>query len=230
VGRAVVATVVAVGILAALGGPAAYAVQTAATPHTGSIPSAGPTVAGGTGFGPGGGRGGLAGGRPTGTPPAGGFTPPGGATGGTAGGTAGGTTGGTTGRPTRAFGGGMGGLLDAATPSPQLVATLEQDAGSYTWAAAAVGSNNSAGYQLATGDPVLPIGGFNGSDPSPTLAQFQQYVASGQVHWFIGGGLGMRSDGGSSASSEIAAWVEQNFTARTVDGVTLYDLSGGAAG
>ena len=44
----------------------------------------------------------------------------------------------------------------------------------------------------------MPIGGFNGSDPSPTLAQFQQYVADGQVHWFIGGGAGMRSDGGSS--------------------------------
>ena len=25
--------------------------------------------------------------------------------------------------------------------------------------------------------------------------------------------------------AEIAAWVEQNFTAQTVDGVTLYDLT-----
>ena len=32
--------------------------------------------------------------------------------------------------------------------------------------------------------------------------------------------------GGSSASSEIAAWVAENFTATTVDGVTLYDLTG----
>ena len=37
----------------------------------------------------------------------------------------------------------------------------------------------------------MPIGGFNGSDPSPTLAQFQQYVADGRIHWFIGGGAGM---------------------------------------
>ena len=57
----------------------------------------------------------------------------------------------------------------------------------------------------------MPIGGFNGSDPSPTLAQFQQYVADGKVHWFIGGGVGMRSDGGSSPAQAIAAWVEQNF-------------------
>ena len=71
----------------------------------------------------------------------------------------------------------------------------------------------------------MPLGGFNGSDPSPTLAQFQQYVADGRVHWFIGGGAGMRSDGGSASAQAIAAWVEENFAARTVDGVTLYDLS-----
>ena len=34
----------------------------------------------------------------------------------------------------------------------------------------------------------MAIGGFNGSDPSPTLAQFQEYVADGEIHYFIGGG------------------------------------------
>jgi 4-amino-4-deoxy-L-arabinose transferase-like glycosyltransferase len=214
-GRAVTATVVAVGVLAALGGPAAYAVQTAGTAHTGSIPSAGPTVSGGTGFG--GGRGGPGGGTPPGG--VGGRTgaPPGGGTGGTA-----------TGRPTGGPGGagGMGGLLNAADASDEVVAALEEHADSYTWVAAAVGSNNAAGYQLATGEPVMALGGFNGSDPSPTLAQFQALVADGEVHWFIGGSVGMGSDGGSSASAEIAAWVAESYTAQTVDGVTLYDLSG----
>ena len=104
-------------------------------------------------------------------------------------------------------------------------AALSEDASSYTWVAAAVGANNAAGYQLATELPVMPVGGFNGSDPSPTPAQFQAYVQSGQIHWFIGGGMGMGSDGGSNAASEIAAWVADNFTAQTVDGVTLYDLT-----
>jgi 4-amino-4-deoxy-L-arabinose transferase-like glycosyltransferase len=99
------------------------------------------------------------------------------------------------------------------------------DAGSYTWVAAAVGSNSASGYQLATEEPVMAIGGFNGSDPSPTLAEFQQYVENGEIHYFIGGsGLG-QSMGGSSASSEIASWVEATYTATTVDGVTLYDLT-----
>lgn len=68
----------------------------------------------------------------------------------------------------------------------------------------------------------MPVGGFNGSDPSPTLEEFQAYVAEGRIHYFIGDGGGM---GGSSESSEIAAWVANNFDATTVDGTTVYDLT-----
>jgi hypothetical protein len=208
-------TVAAVGLVAALAGPAAYALDTAATPHAGAIPSAGPAVAGAR-FGPGGaGRafgGGLPGRQPGGLPGQGtgaaqagdGFA-------------AGG----------RAGGGGLGGLLDGSRPSAELVALLEQDASRYTWVAAAVGANNAAGYQLATGDPVMPIGGFNGSDPAPTLAQFQQYVREGGIHYFIAGG-GMAA-GGSSAAQQIAAWVAEHLTATAVGGVTVYDLTASTA-
>lgn len=107
-----------------------------------------------------------------------------------------------------------GGLLDATTPSEEVLALLLSDAGSNTWVAATVGANNAAGFQLATQESVMPIGGFNGSDPSPTLAQFQQYVAEGKVHYFIAGGLGVQGRvrqgmGGSDAAQEIAAWVEE---------------------
>ncbi|MFJ6198909.1 ArnT family glycosyltransferase [Micromonospora sp. NPDC092111] len=126
-------------------------------------------------------------------------------------------------------GGGMGGLLDSREPSAELTALLTADADRYTWVAATVGSNNASGYQLATGEPVMPIGGFNGSDPSPTLAQFQRYVAEGKIHYFVGGG-GFRANGGSSASQEIASWVAGAFPSKTVDGVTVYDLSSGKQG
>jgi 4-amino-4-deoxy-L-arabinose transferase-like glycosyltransferase len=222
VGRAVAATLLAVGLLSVLGGPAAYALETAGTAHSGSIPSAGPAVTG-TGFG------GAGGGAPPFTRtnrglPNGGS--PGGPTG-TANGFPGGALpGGRTGTGVTAFGGaGTGGLLDAAEVSDSVTAALSEDASSYTWVAAAVGSNRAAGYQLATELPVMPLGGFNGSDPSPTLSQFQQYVADGRVHWFIGGGAGMRSGTGSDSAHEIAAWVEESFRAQTVDGVTMYDLS-----
>ncbi|HEV7624384.1 MAG TPA: glycosyl transferase, partial [Amnibacterium sp.] len=75
------------------------------------------------------------------------------------------------------------------------------------------------------------IGGFNGSDPSPTLAEFEQDVASGKIHYFLAAGMrGGNSNGGSNASAQISAWVAAHFTAQTVGGVTLYDLSGAASG
>jgi len=192
----VVGSVVAgVALVAALAGPTAYSLATAAEPHTGSIPSAGPASTGTMG-GPGGQFG------PTGM---------------------GGTTG--TGGNTGTVGASSGGLLNGSTSSATITALLQADSSSYTWVAAAVGSNSASGYQLASEEPVMAIGGFNGSDPSPTLAEFQQLVANGEIHYFIGGGNG--GGPGQLGTSEIATWVAANFTAQTVDGVTLYDLSGG---
>jgi 4-amino-4-deoxy-L-arabinose transferase-like glycosyltransferase len=204
--------VAAVALLAALAGPASYAVQTAVTGHQGSIVDAGPSTGGSQG-GPGGGLGGARGG----TPPTQGTRPQGGAFPQANGQTRGGAS--------------TGGLLSGSQSSAAITALLEKDASSYTWVASAVGSNSAAGYQLASQQPVMAIGGFNGSDPSPTLAQFQQYVADGRIHYFIGsgGGRGGPSAGGSGASSTIASWVAASFTATTVDGVTLYDLTGGSA-
>ena len=106
---------------------------------------------------------------------------------------------------------------------------LEANASDYTWVAATTGSNNASAYQLATEQPVMPIGGFNGSDPSPTLEQFQHYVADGEIHYYIASGLsGANSMGGSQEARDIATWVEESFTAQTVGGVTLYDLTASA--
>ena len=66
----------------------------------------------------------------------------------------------------------------SAPRAAKLVKALEADAGHYTWVAATVNSNSAAGYQLATDDPVMAIGGFNGTDPAPTLAQFERDVAA----------------------------------------------------
>ena len=156
---------------------------------------------------------------------------------GTAGGTGTGATTGATGGTTGAGGGGLGGfggagggLLGGATVSSEVSALLAANASNYTWAAAAVGSQNAASYQLATQAAVMPIGGFNGSDPSPTLEQFELYVAQGKIHYFIASGSIGASNGGSSVSSEIASWVSSHFTAKTVDGTTLYDLTAPTSG
>ncbi|TVT19374.1 glycosyltransferase family 39 protein [Amycolatopsis acidiphila] len=185
--------VAVLALVASLSGAGAYTVATAATPHSGAIPSAGPSSGGFGGFGGGTARGNFTGGGPGG------------------------------GR------GGIGGLLTTSTPGEALVSLLQKDSGSYTWAAATVGSNPAASYQLAADVPVMAVGGFNGTDPAPTLAQFQQYVHDGKIHYFVGTGtsMGMGSRGGSGSddAQEIAQWVAQNFTATTVDGTTVYDLT-----
>jgi 4-amino-4-deoxy-L-arabinose transferase-like glycosyltransferase len=167
---------IAVAVLAAaaaVSGPTAFSLATVGAPHSGAIPSVGPST----------GRGG----------------PP-------------------------------GGMFDAPQPGAGLSAALRQGADQFTWAAAAVGSSNAAGYQLATGSPVMAVGGFNGTDPAPTLVQFQSYVAQRRIHWFIrsempGFMFGNRS--GSDAAEQIQRWVSANFTSREVDGITIYDLSHG---
>ncbi|NUS94563.1 MAG: glycosyltransferase family 39 protein [Nocardia sp.] len=209
-------------VFVGLAGPVAYTVDTVVTPHTGSIVLAGPSTGSGGFGGMGGGPG--AGGAPgdRGTAPGGPGAVPGD---GDAGGRPASRTDGQ-----QAAGGGMPGQGGPGGESSAAVtALLQQDADSYTWAAAAVSSMNAAGYQLAGDVPVMSIGGFGGGDPSPTLEQFQQYVADGAIHYFIGGGHGGFGGGPGSNSeseaSEITQWVQNNFTATEVDGVTVYDLT-----
>jgi 4-amino-4-deoxy-L-arabinose transferase-like glycosyltransferase len=241
---------VALSMIGALLSPASYALQTAATAHTGSIVTAGPVTSsmggrgGGGGMADGGQRGqgnGTGGTPPGGTAPGGtgqGAPPQGGTTqGGTAqngpgsqrGGPGGASQGSTQGGSTtdgRTGGAGMGGLLTGTAVSDELKAALTSASSDYTWVAATIGSQNAASYQLATNLPVMAIGGFNGSDPSPTLEQFQAYVAQGKIHYFIGGEMGGRQNGGSEAASDIVAWVEANYEATTIGSTTVYDLSG----
>ncbi|HEY3086431.1 MAG TPA: glycosyltransferase family 39 protein, partial [Candidatus Dormibacteraeota bacterium] len=191
--NALAVTSAVVALVAAVAGPASFTLDTVTSSHSGAIPSAGPSVAAG-GLGPGGNAGA---GRFRG--PAG-FQPPGGFAG-------------------RA----PGNFLNASSVSSELAALLEQNASSYRWVAATINANSAASYELATGLPVMAIGGFNGSDPAPTLAEFQDYVSKGQVHYFIGGGGGMR--GGGASAGQIESWVSQNFTATTAGGVTIYDLT-----
>ncbi|MFI8910712.1 ArnT family glycosyltransferase [Streptomyces sp. NPDC053513] len=236
--------VAGLGLAAGLAGPLAYTLATVDSGHQGSIVTAGPAGGGMGGRGPMNGRlyfgffpggaqapgGGL---PPGGQMPGNGQAPgngqmPGGR--GQGGGMPGGTPpqglprGTVQGLPQGAArgerpGGGMGGLLNGADVGEAAEKALLKDADAYTWVAAAVGAQNAASYQLATEKPVMAIGGFNGSDPSPTLAQFKQYVADGRIHYFIGSG------GGMGGGSEISSWVEDTFEKTTVDGTAFYDLT-----
>ncbi|GIL25914.1 glycosyltransferase family 39 protein [Actinocatenispora comari] len=243
--KRLVELVAMVALASGLAGPFAFSLATAATPHTGALPSAGPAGFG-LGTGPGGGRGGFgnggagAGGRP-GQNPAGSHSNAqnphanGNARNPNARGSGGGNVNGPGGQgfvrrggqaPTGGgrMGGSMGGLLDAGTPDAAVTRLLRAHHSRYTWVAATIGSNNAASYQLASRYPVMAVGGFNGTDAYPSLAAFEKLVAAGRIHWFIAGAL-TGSGSGSQSPQRIQHWVQQHYPARTVAGVTLYDLS-----
>ena len=170
--------VAALAVTSCLAGPAAFSVATAASPHSGSLPSVGPSRHGG---------------------------------------------------PAVEFPG--GGLLSSPQPRPDLIRLLTTDADQFTWTAAVIGSNNAAGYQLASGAPVMAVGGFNGTDPSPTLEQFIAAARAGRIHYFVVGPRLMMGRDGTEAteSAAIRDWVQAHYRELTVDDTVVYDLTEGAA-
>jgi 4-amino-4-deoxy-L-arabinose transferase-like glycosyltransferase len=208
----------AVGIVSAVGGPAAWSVATIGTAHTGGVPGVGPAEAQSDGFG----RGGpFAGGRP----PAGMDLPEGmtldelreqfeggnGAPG--------------QGRPAQGPPGVRPGA-EADTVDPQLVTLLRTGSAGYTWAAAARSSNLAAPLQLSSNEAVMSLGGFSGSDQATTLDTFKKYVSDRKVHYFVsGGGEGFGGRTRTDGVSAIDTWVTSAFAAKTIGTYTIYDLS-----
>ncbi|MFJ3231160.1 ArnT family glycosyltransferase [Streptomyces sp. NPDC086787] len=241
-GRGMLLGIAGLGLAASLAGPFAYTLTTLNAAHTGGMPTAGPATTStsvspkggmrppsGTGQGqgpPGGaemgrpptgmGQGqGMPGGAGMGQPPTGmgqGQGAPGGE------GMGQGATGGR----------GMGGPVDETlSANSKAVALMEKDADRYTWVAAGISTHSTAGYQLATQKPVMAIGGFNGTDPSPTLTAFKKLVAQGKIHYFISSGTstGGGPGGGDNSGSQITSWVTAHFKKVTAGGTTLYDLT-----
>jgi 4-amino-4-deoxy-L-arabinose transferase-like glycosyltransferase len=236
-GRRAATAAVVLATFAALAGPSAYAIDTITTPESGSIVSAGPTVAGGGGGfgGPGralgrgitgaGGRRG-AGALPGGTVPPPGALPGGGPSGAPAlfgsssQGARPGQLGGSAPRAAGGFGGGSTRVGSALSKA------LKANAGAYRWVAATGGSQSAAGLELATGEPVMAIGGFSGEGGNISLAAFQSYVAKGQIHYYIAsGGGGAGGPGRSGSSSRISEWVAAHYKKLTIGGETVYDLT-----
>ncbi len=123
------------------------------------------------------------------------------------------------------FGGGQGGSSNA---NAALISYLEAHRNGAEYLVAAFTSNASDSIIIASGQPVITIGGFNGADPAPTLAQFEKLVAEGKVRYALvdnsGGGGGGAPGGGGNA---ISQWVTANGTQVSYGSGsgTLYDLS-----
>jgi 4-amino-4-deoxy-L-arabinose transferase-like glycosyltransferase len=213
-------------VVAGLAGPLAYSLDTAAATHTGSIPSGGPAVAGSSG-------------SPVGSQSLGGgaFHARTGGSGRPGSGELPGRVGGegmpgsgelpgAAGRAALPSGRTAGAPGGAAGTDAALSKLLETGASGYRWAAATVSSTSAASLELSSnGVPVMAIGGFTGSDPAPSLAEFRTLVAEHEIHYFVGGGAGGPGGAGGSDASQITAWIEAHFTAKTVGGTTVYNLT-----
>jgi 4-amino-4-deoxy-L-arabinose transferase-like glycosyltransferase len=158
--------VLGVGVVAALAGPAAYAIVTIGQPHQGGGPSVGPADASRQGH----------------------------------------------------FGFGQ------SADNPELDAMLRNT--NTEWSAAISRSSSAAGLELSTDTAVMAIGGFSGSDPAPTLRQFQDDVAQHKVAYYIvvnnrGHGPGWTNRG----HADVAKWVAATFPSTSVGDATVYNLS-----
>ncbi|MFJ4027142.1 ArnT family glycosyltransferase [Paenarthrobacter sp. NPDC089989] len=225
------AAVVVVSLLASGLGTGAWTVATAATPHSGSIPTSGPAGAASGGFGTragtdgrnrdlGNAQNGLGGTAGLGEAPSGSTLPDAtvpDATNGAEDAAAGGFPGGGA--------GGFGGPGGGSTANAELTALLKST--TTKWSAIVSGATQAADLELASNTSVIALGGWNGGDPYPTLAQFQDIVDKGQISYFIsGGGMGGggMGGGGRGGNSEVAAWVAANYEAQTVGSTTVYKL------
>jgi 4-amino-4-deoxy-L-arabinose transferase-like glycosyltransferase len=138
------------------------------------------------------------------------------------------------------FGGNGAGPGGSAGVDADLVSYLEANRGDAEYLVATFGSQSAAPLIIATGEPVIAIGGFTGSDPAPTLAEFQRMVADGEVRYVLiggsggGGGGGFGGPGGGGTGSDISSWVTSAGTAVDASAYggstagTLYDLSSAA--
>jgi hypothetical protein len=205
----------AVGVCATLLAPAAYALDTTGTAYGGGDPHPGPGTTsdfGGNGGGNGGGGGGLPG--------------------------------------DGNFGGGDGGQIVVIPQIPgvtlplgngsapgsagdsALYSYLVANRGSATWIVAINSAQDAGNIELATGLPVMAMGGFTGSDPAPTLDQLKSYIASGKLRFVIasGGGGGGGGGFGGGDSSDRTTWVTSTCKAVNYGGsASLYDCAGAAS-
>jgi 4-amino-4-deoxy-L-arabinose transferase-like glycosyltransferase len=199
------------GLAGVLVGPGAYAMDTANSKVNGTNPLAGPAT----------GRG-MAGGGIRG-PGAGGASDRNGAEGGrfgSGGQASGGFTGG---GPENGGGGGFagdGGLADVApgggnrrgspgeTVDPELIAFLRKNQGSATWLVAVGSAQSASSIILATGKPVIAMGGFTGSDPAMTVEKLREYTTNGDLRYVMTGDWRL----GRGADTAMTTWVQDKCT------------------
>ncbi|MCM8555626.1 hypothetical protein NDF60_35610, partial [Streptomyces sp. STCH 565 A] len=107
-------------------------------------------------------------------------------------------------------GGGGGGMGGAST---ELVAYLKKHQDGAKWLLAVSSSQSAAQLILSSGEPVISMWGWSGSDNAMTLARLKELVQKGELHYVqVGGGMG-GGPGGDGLSSQVTEWIQEHGTA-----------------
>lgn len=107
------------------------------------------------------------------------------------------------------FGGGKSGMDASSSSETALIDFLEKNNTGEKFLVAVPSASEAEPIILATGKPVMAIGGFSGNDNTLTVAKLQQMVDEGELKYFLIGGKG----GMGNSSNEVTKWVEENGTA-----------------
>jgi 4-amino-4-deoxy-L-arabinose transferase-like glycosyltransferase len=111
------------------------------------------------------------------------------------------------------MGGGGGGMGGGA--SSELISYLKKHQDGATWLLAVSSSQSAAQLIMSSGEPVISMWGWSGSDQAMTLAKLKELVKAGKLHYIqLGsGGMGGGPGGNSSLSTAVTEWVQKNGTA-----------------
>lgn len=118
-----------------------------------------------------------------------------------------------------------GGATEPALSHGKLIKYLIANQNHSKFMVVAFGVDGAASYILQSNRLVLPIGGFNGADPIPTLTQFKQMVARGEINQVLTNHFkGDSKQFGFWQSGKIKAWVKANCQKdyKVPQKVTLY--------
>ncbi|MFJ4205124.1 ArnT family glycosyltransferase [Streptomyces sviceus] len=178
-------------VVALLAGPAAYSASAAGSSTNGTNPTAGPST------------GGMGGGQRPGGSGGPGTSNSGSAPSGSSSSSAGSQS---TGRP--ASGRTAGGMGGDSQVSSAMISYLKKNQDGATWLVAVATDQTASSIILESGEPVISMGGWSGSDNAMTLAKLKSLVKSGKLHYIV-----VSDSGQGSSNSAISTWVKKNGTA-----------------
>ncbi|MGC0337067.1 ArnT family glycosyltransferase [Streptomyces sp. SLBN-8D4] len=112
---------------------------------------------------------------------------------------------GTGGPPSGRAAGGTGGDSQV---SAAMISYLKKNQDGATWLVAVATDQAASSIILESGEPVISMGGWSGSDNAMTLAKLKSLVKSGSLHYVV-----ISSEGGQGTNSAISTWVKKNGTA-----------------